>query len=680
MPRINAGEGFGRVTVEPIGQAQMPANNSGRAMMQIGQRMEKEGLQQESDAAAAAKQQAREAAAEAKQQARELQQQREAADRARASSVLANTRDRIADTAAGIDQEIQDGRLPKTEAAKAWKERTAELLQASLGDVPETHRGLVQQDLQGYVGRFDSRVADSVRKRDQSDTRADLDSTLEALQRSAVGNLPQSKAQAMAALDTLGPAAGLRPDEIGKAKQRWVEGAAYTGAFTALNQAKNDNRALSKVEQSLQANSDIDPQRRAQLLAQLDGYRASNEARALRQAQQAEIAASAREREAGRAWDVLSGWALAGKAADPQANAALISKLDPARLSAYKALAAEIPARAAAAMQPLQAQQDQLDALKAQRVTRGTSPELEKEIDRREKVLSESKADYGRDPLRAAAERGIIDRPAPLDLSSFDGIAASVAGRAAQAQAVATRTGRAVSPLLPEEADRFAGLLAAVAPAQQGRMIAQLASVLPAGQMQALAGQIDAKDRPLALQMAAGAAKTSEGRTVAELIGRGRQAIKDKAIKEETGAEFGVRSQIAKTVGESIGGRWREDIVDAARLIYLGKQAEGTGLSIDGAVRLALGGEIVEHNGRRLPVPQGVNLPEALRRIPERAVSAQAPDGYVYASGRPIGVPEFLANLPSAQLEPMPGGKYAVISGGSRVTGANRQPIVLEPR
>lgn len=674
MPRINAGEGFGRVTAEPIGQAQMPANNAGRAMMQIGQRMEQQGVQQE-----------REAAAEAQRQANELRQQREKADTARATSIVSNTRERIKDEAGRIDQEVQDGRLPKTEAAKAWKERTTELLQASLGDVPEAHRGLVQQDLQGYASRFDSNVADSVRRRDQSDTRADLDSTLEALQRSAVGNLPQSKAQAMAALDTLGPAAGLRPDEIGKAKQRWVEGAAYTGAFTALNQAKNDNRALAKVEQSLQANSDIDPQRRAQLLAQLDGYRSNNEARALRQAQQAEIAAARADRESARAWDVLSGPLLQGKQLDPAFVNANIGRLDPARLAAFKALAAEAPARAALAMQPVDAVRQRVADLTALSFTRN-SPEVEKELKRAQEILKAQESGYdGKDDLRAGAQFGIVGPLAPVDMSSADGFLRSIIGRNEQAQAVETRVKRPVSRLTQEEAAKVGDWLGAMSPKAQGDFIAAAAKVMPAGALTALSKQLDERNRPLALAMAAGSASTTMGTTTAGAILRGAKAMADKrdgSVSEKGNeARQRMREEITKYVGDSLTGANLSSVVDAAMLIKTGWDADGTfESSAERAVNLALGGKIVEHKGARVPVPAGLDdLPAALRNVSERSIAAQADNGVLYLpGGRPMGVPEFLAALPDAQLVATAPGRYkVVIPGRGEVVGANRRAVVV---
>lgn len=682
MPRINAGQDFGRLTPQAGGFADTPQVQPGRAMGELGQRMEAEGLQQE-----------RIQAAEVKQQEHEAKVARDAADRARASSVLSLTRDRVGDTLASIEQEVADGRLPKGEAIKAWRERTQELIQSSLGDAPEAHKALIQQDLQGLVTRFDSKVGDIVRRRDQQDTRADLTTTLESLQRQATTDYNGARMSALAALDQLGPASGMAPDQIAKAKQAWVEGAAYTRAYTALNLGKNDNRALASVEQAIQQNQDLDPQKRAQLLGQVETYRAANEARALRAAQHAEIVAARNEREAAKAWDVLSGWAMAGKTADPQAAAGLVAKLDPTRLAAYKAMAAEIPARTAAAMLPLQQQQSQLDALIARRTANGTSQELEKEIDRRQKVLDESRREYAADPLRAAASRGVIDQIAPLDMNSIEGLAGSLAGRVSQAQTVATRAGRPVSPLLPEEASRLSDFLAKMPVQQQARAIVQLSQALPSGMGTALAAQIDGKDKGLALALAAGASQTTAGRSTAEIILRGRQARLDgtstKGEKQPDVKAAGWKAHAATELdGVFLNQQHATQVRDAAELIMHGIAAEQGGRlyreDMDRAVRLAAGsGEIVEHNGRRIPLPAGMSEREFSKRVDSvtpAEIEAQAPGGMVRAGGAVVPVAEFVKTLPGQQLAPARPGAFGVLVGGRPVVNTNGDPIVIKVR
>jgi hypothetical protein len=671
MARITAGQDFGQQVAQPrrLNEVALPRAAFGvtRSLGELGDGMVREGLQQEQQAV------------------REQREAREAADRAQAGARMGVLTDQLNDLIGEIDQGVQTGQIDKTRAGQEWQERSSRLLQEGLPGIPETHRETARIGLEGQATRLTSKVGDVVRRRDQADTLAAINTTFEHTQRMAREN-PAAARQHMAdTLDQLGQHAGLRPDQIGKLKQGWIEGAAYTRAFTAVSQAKNDNGALARVEKELSGNEDLDPQRRAQLLAQIDGYRANNEARAIRAAQRAEVAAAKREREAGQAWNVLSGWAMAGKAANPDANAALIGKLaGTPYAAAYKALAAEIPARAAAAMLPLDQQQGQLDELIARRNVQGTSQAMEAEIKRREDILRSARSEYGSEPLRAAAERGVIEQVRPLNVGSLDSAIGGLAERVEQANVTATRTGRAVSPLLTDEALKVGDMLAALGPSQRSERIAQITSALPPGMAQALAKQIDGKDRALALQMAAATDRTSAGRYTSELIARGAQAVKDKAIKEDNAAMTGLKAQLTGYIGDALTGKAREDVVDAARLIYLGKQAEGTGLSVEGAVRLAVGGDIVEHNGRRIPVLPGVDeggLRDRLRKLSPATVLQQAPDGKVHLPGAaPISVDDFLSKLPDAQLEPAGSGRYMVRAGGALAMNSAARPIVIEVR
>ena len=94
------------------------------------------------------------------------------------------------------------------------------------------------------------------------------------------------------------------------------------------------------------------------------------------------------------------------------------------------------------------------------------------------------------------------------------------------------------------------------------------------------------------------------------------------------------------------------DVIDAARLFYIGQQSAGLSPSPQGAVALALGGPLTEHAGKEFRCRRA-STADKLQRYPVQDIAAQAPDGFVYLpGGRPMGVPEFLGALPSAQLEP----------------------------
>jgi hypothetical protein len=678
MARISAGLDFGQAVVQP---ARTQPVDVSPGVAAVANSLERVGAEQQADGQQLQRQQD----AEARQAAREAQLAREHADRGAAIAKGAAMRDTVADELDRIGQEVQDGRLPKTEAAKAWQDRTAKILADNIEGVPETHRAAVQADMQALTGRLTSKVGDIVRKRDQGDTLAAITQVQEYTQRLAVTEPDKARQLWLDTVEQLGPFAGLQPDQIAKSKQGWIEGTAYTRAFTAVNAAKTDNKALAAVELGINKNADLDPQRKATLLAQVDGYRASNEARALRQAQHAEIVAQRVERQSTEAYNILSGWALQGKQADPAAAAGLISRLTPTAATAYRAMAAEIPARTAVAMQPLDVQAQQLDTLKARAVT-GTSVDLEREIKRREEVLTQARKDYADDPLRAANERGVITSPLkPLNMTSLETIIPSLVERVQQSRETSIVTKKPESPFFREEASKLGDILNALPVKQRSEWIARASAVMPADQAQALAQQIDKTDKGLALELAAGMSRTTEARFVAQIIGNGRQKLAD--LKVEPGgkgdqARQRMRAEILEYIGDGLTGKTRENVVEAALLIHYGSDSTSGTIEADRAVRLAMGGEFVKHNGGNLPVPMGLGLDglrDKLRAMPFAAVNAQAPDGFVYSTdGRPRGVPEFLATLPEQSL--MPAGQlgtYYVRSGSGVAMNSQGKKIVI---
>lgn len=420
---------------------------------------------------------------------------------------------------------------------------------------------------------------------------------------------------------------------------------------------------------------------------------AAAQAEAERQARLAEIAASRRAREADQAWSILSGRAMTGVATNEQADAKLFRAIAGTPYAAeYQRLAAQIPARTAVATLPLTQQQAQIDALIGQRNTVGTNTALEEQIKFRKEVLAGAKKQFDDSPLRAGQQYGLYS-VAPLDTSTFDAMLPGLAARVPQADLAGRQAGKAAPPLLPEEAERIGSMLATMPIADQGARIAQLAAVLPPQQMLALAQQIGGEDkgakRALALQMQFGAAQTVSGRYRSELVARGAQVVKDKGIKEDTSAEFGLRAQIAKEIGDSLPPKWREDAIEAARLMYLGQQADGGSPSVRGAVRLAAGGEIVEHNGRRIPIPAGMDegqFRDRLKAYPVDAITKQAGGAVMLPGGKALPMDQFLAGLPDAVLEPVAPAyganpaRYAVRAGGSLVMGATGRPILIEVR
>lgn len=614
----------------------------------------------------------------------------DAAQKASAMDVLQRTRDDLAALHDDFGDGVRTGRIGKDKAGEEWGQQSRERIGAALENVPVTYRQQVQRDLDGRAASLARGVTRAVVARNRADVTASLDSILESEARTYGRDAVGSTARVNAAIASLGPNSDYQPDQLARKGQAWLEGAQFTTAFGAVTAAREDPKALAALDAQLK-NPDylasLDPQRRATLLDRVNGYRLHHEQQAELRAQRAAREAERVMRKAEAEFNAFQALADKGGALSTEyVDRAIAATAGTPYQQGIRALAQQARETGGIAAHPIAAQRAALANIDAFIATNGRTPELDKRRGQIEGVLKAAENDVQADPMRAAAERGVLARIEPLDLSGgIQGLASQLGSRSVQADVVRQWAGKpSVSPFTADEAQQVGRLLRAAPADQQGQAIAALSQALPPHQTAALAAQIDKADRPLALAMAAGADRTTQGRTTAELILRGAQAIKDKSIKEEKGAEFGVRAQIAKTVGDALAGNDRESVIDAARLIYLGEQAAGETVTAESAVRLALHGDIVEHNGRRIPVAVGVDaasLGEKLRRLPRQQVEAQAPDGYVYLpGGRPMGVPEFLASLPDAQLEPAGHGKYMVRSGGSLVMNASRQPIVVEAR
>jgi hypothetical protein len=605
----------------------------------------------------------------------------EAAARAKDALQLQQTEDKLTDLHDEIGAGVLQGTIPKADAEKVWRERSQKVTADALPGFRDGTRELVAPRLSGAADRLGNTLRRTVEKKDRQDVTADMTTRLERLSRDYQTDPQRAETEAMAMLDTLGPFSTLTPDQVAKARQGWKEQAQYTTAFEAVSRGRNDRKALSDAEAVIGKLPDIDPQKKAQLMDRVQGYRMHLDQQAEMAAQRVARQAEARMRRAEAAAGAFQMMADKGTILDPAfIDRTLAETAGTPWQAGIRALAQAARDNGGLAAQPVPAQRatlTQIDALIAQQ---GRTPELDKRREQVEKVLQGSEADLSKDALRAGLQRGVITDLQPLQMTGgVQGVAQQLTMRVQQAQQVERWAGRSVSPVTAEEAQALGNMLRTLGPKERGDGVALLAQTMPPRQAQALAKQIDAQDKPLALALAVGSQRTTQGRTTAELILRGAQALKDKGVKEEQGAEFGLRAQLAKSVGDALPAAAREDVLAASRFIYLAKQSEGEGISFEGAVRLAIGGDIVEHAGRRVPVPAGVNLPERLQRYPRTAIEAQAPGATVYTDrGRPMGVPEFLSVLPSAQLEPVGMGRYAVRSGGGLVVNAERQPIIIE--
>lgn len=685
MATIPRGEGLGQVIARPYNAPGRVAGASGEGVAQaIGQASGMVLDRMERTAAVEAQQleqQQRQAQRFAQQAADEAYNQRQAANKAQANALMMQAQDDLAVLHDEFGDGVKTGQIDKTKAAEEWQAKSRERINAVIETIPQDFRQLAGQQLNHRATLLGRGVQKAVGQRDQSDTLAGIRQTLEYTQRLYGKDPAAADALTAQTLEQLGPFAGLNAEQIRAAGQQWKESTRFATATELITNARRDNKALDAVAQQLATDrfADIDPQRKQQLLHQVEGYRVANEQRAAAQAVRAEAQAAAQFRKAEAEFTAANQLVQGGK----MLSDAYIASLTQATAGtpfakAIPELLKQATPNTAFASQPMAAMDQSINALRAQLNLTGTDPKTEQEVKRLETLRDQARKDYREDPLPAALNRGILTEIAPLDVSSIAAVRRGLGDRIQQAATVATRTGEAVSPLLREEADKVAKLVNALPVDQRSTAIAEIAQAAGPVIAGAIGRQIAPRDKAAGLAFAMAGSKTTQGRYTSELILKGAQAMRDKSIKEDNAAVTGFRAQVAGLIGDAyLNPEARDAAIDAALLTNYGMMAEGSG-DIERAVRLATGG-IVERAGRKIPLPYGMTESEFTQRMQNiTAKDIPTTDGKVYIGGNAVPVATLVENFRAVPLLNAGNGRYAIQTGGGVVTDKTGRPVILE--
>lgn len=618
------------------------------------------------------------------QQQRERQQLYEASERQKEALSFDQARESMAAAHDEIANQMRAGQLPKEQAEKTLQERTAKIIGDTVASVRPQSQDLARTFLEKSGGNMATAMRRQVDQQARHEITAGISTQLETLEREYRNDPAKATATAMGIIEAQGPFSSMTPEERARTAQAWKEKTQFTTAFDAVSAGRSDRKQLDAAEQLIGTLPDLDPQKRVQLLDRVQVYRAAIDQKELQRAQHAQLEADRRLRQAEASFTTFQTLADKGGVLDP----AYVDKVtrDTAGTpyqAGVLALAKQAVETGGFAAQPLQAQRAALQALDSRIATEGRNPALDKHREKLDRVLKASEADVARDPLNAALERGVITQLPPLSLSAgIAGLSQQLQARSQLAATVETWSGAPASPLTKAEADGVVGLLRSMPPEQKATALGTLAQTMTPRQAQALAGQLDPHDKALGLALAAGSAQTTFDRPVSELILRGAEAIKAKSVKLDDAAEVGLTAQFDKELGGAITNPDQAQRVrEAAKFIWAGKAAEGQRIDPANAVRLAIGGKVVEHNGGKVVVPAGMDggdLSKQLASYPADALASQLTDGKVYVRGQPIEAAQFLAALPGAQLRTLARGKFAVVSGGAIATNSQMRPIVLE--
>lgn len=637
----------------------------------------------------------------ADQAMKEQRDQKSALERAKAANAVLDREIAVDAIGKEIEQQVSAGALPYADAPAAYKQRLADLGTPDMGNMdPVTAenfaRGLKRIDSMGnsYIGGV-------VAKAEHADLRIKTDSLLDKLGKQA--GLPGTDMAAIQAQITALDEIGARAYGAawGKRKQDWTDNTWDARLNQQAMAVRNDLAGMQTLEKSITEGEyadKLDSNRRNALVAKLAGYRTS-----LIQRQEAAAARAQREQErylkrAEAEFNTFQALSDKGTILAPEYvdRVTKITAGTPYQ-QGVAILAKQAQETGGIAAQPIRQQQlllDQVDSLIAKQ---GRTPELDKRREQIQKVLDGSMTDLKSNGLRAGLERGVINEMAPIDITTPEGFAASVASRIEQAETVGMWAGKAVSPLDSHEAESVADMLESLPPKARSQAVATISAALGPRLAGAVAEQIDKQDRALALAFQAGAVmtpaessgfglKTTPSRYTSELILKGSQAIKDGAVMKDDKKVTGWKAIIAEQVnGAFPDEKTAKAAKEAAYYITAGIASENGGTAstseINRAVRLAIGGDIIERNGKKLPIPAGMDesvFEDKLKMIAPEAIKAQAPGGKVRVAGVEMEAGAFATSLPGQELIYAGPGRYAVIVRGRPVMNSAGKPIIIK--
>jgi hypothetical protein len=308
----------------------------------------------------------------------------------------------------------------------------------------------------------------------------------------------------------------------------------------------------------------------------------------------------------------------------------------------------------------------------------GTSPEAEKLIARARQITATQEAAYKENPWAASARFQRLPAVPDVPLPSAEDVPSYVAKVLPMMSVVETAGGAPVSPLQPAQAKAFVDQLQALPVGPRSEVLAKTGQLLDAPRVDVLAEQLDHANRPLALSLKLGSAGTTAGRMVSELVLRGADAIRDKAVKRDDATLTGWRAELSRMVGGALGNSKDEkDVIDAAYYVRVAMEHEGSAVpgfeltaSNENAVKMVIG-QPVERAGVKTILPRGMDEHQfdfRLRQYTPDKLALYAPAHAVWVRGQQRSLASLSSALPSMGLRRDADGRYIPVSAGAPVT------------
>lgn len=621
----------------------------------------------------------------------EQAQQQAALKRTEAANILLDHEIAVKTVNQEISDQLKTGSLSYKDASEQFKSRMQDIPKPDISGMDPVTAENLARGLKRNEFIANESAGRSIKAAEVADSQGQVDLGLDKLGKLA--GMPGADVAAIVAqvhtFDEQGRAVYGKNWE-GK-KQEFQDKVWFNHATQRVIESRNSMDGLKALEADLTSkggalSDKLDTEKKSAIVAKVEIYKT-----ALIQQKDAAEARAAREAErklhnAEAEYKTFQGMADKGTILDPgYVDRALQATSGTPYQKGIVALAKQVTETGGIAAQPIAAQQAMLDGVDQLIAKNGRSPELDKRREQIAKVVDGSVSDLKEKGLRAGLERGIIAGIAPIDMNSPADMARSISERLKQADVVSRWAGVPVSPLDSHEATGLKSALDMLPPKERSAAVATVAEAVGSKSASAISAQMDAKDRPLGLAFAMAGAKTNWGRYTSELVLKGATAIKDGVVMKDDKKVTGWKATIASEIDGAFPNEQLSSATkDAAYYIAAGLAQENGGSisssDIKKAVTLAVGGEIIERNGKRLPIPAGMDdgtFEKRLKSVSLDQVAPQITDGKVLAGGVPISAADFVKSLPGQELMYAGNGRYAVIVRGRPVVNAAGKPIII---
>lgn len=615
---------------------------------------------------------AREAQAEAKQLARE-------AKRAEAMTLHATAQNALAAESERISIGIADGTIGKDDAPKLWQESSTKIVEDTIGQVDQSNAELVRAGLTGDLGAHGRSIQREVIKRNRHDIGAGLSGYLEQQERFAGTDLRTAVKQAHMALDGMGPQAGMNPEQIASAKQKFTERATFLVADSWLTKNRDNAPGLKKFLDSLPGNTDLDP-----------GHRNALEGKALNAMTRIENRAIAAEnRRTALAGTTLQRLGAAIEAGMPVDAKTMSDAVTMAKGTPYEAQAVGLiqDQRYMADLLKMSPQQQvaTVKEIRAKYTKDGAAPEDWASLGRIERAVSKTVEQIQTQPLAYAANRTGAEIT-PLDLSNPASWADNLKSRSTVLLGQQRQLGgqSSLAGLLPEEVGALKSVLKSATPAQQADTLAKLRQGFgDAAVYRATLGQI-APDDPVTAKagiFAANDRQSQAGKSVAVEILTGAAILRPDTKQDGTPGKGGawpmpkddmLARDWAAYTGTAYAGRsnLRNADFQAAKALYAARAAQEGDQSGEinsrrwrAAMALVTGG-VANHAGRETLLPYGMTTGEFKDGIVQRAQAYK--------------VDPSIGRIDALPLLPVGDGQYVPLVGDAVLLDENKQPVLLD--